>query len=163
MTLGFRSGCQYFPPLPGIIPGNGTGPTSNPEITAEPEATSEPELTAEPEATSEPELTTEPEAITEPKTTSEPELTSEPTKEPTSEPTKEPTSEPGPSQRTCGGSWKSCGGSKCNYHAEWDYDVVEDEIKFTIAANVSQSQWVAIGFSDNKLMVRYCDQVYYSC
>ena len=143
MTLGFRSGCQYFPPLPGIIPGNGTGPTSNPEITAEPEATSEPELTAEPEA------------ITEPKTTSEPELTSEPTKE--------PTSEPGPSQRTCGGSWKSCGGSKCNYHAEWDYDVVEDEIKFTIAANVSQSQWVAIGFSDTKSMVRYCDQVYYSC
>jgi hypothetical protein len=30
-------------------------------------------------------------------------------------------------------------------------------IKFTIATNVSQSQWVAIGFSDNKLMVRYCD------
>jgi len=148
-TSGFRSGCQYFPSLPGIIPGNGTGPTSTPEITAEPE------LTTEPEATSEPELTTEPEATTEPETTSEPELTSEPTKE--------PTSEPGPSQRTCGGSWKSCDGSKCNYHAEWDYDVVKDEIKFTIAANVSQSQWVAIGFSDNKLMVRYCDQVYYSC
>jgi hypothetical protein len=50
-----RSGCQYFPPLPGIIPGHGTGPTSTPESTAEPE------LTTEPEATSEPELTTEPE------------------------------------------------------------------------------------------------------
>ena len=92
MASDFRSGCQYFPHIPGLEP--------------------------------------------------------EPTHEPTQEPS--PTSEPKP---MCGGNWKSCNNDICPYHAEWNYDSMKDEIRFTIAAQTTSSQWVAIGFSDDKLMV----------
>lgn len=86
---------------------------------------------------------------------------------PTHEPEPEPSREPEPEPTTCGGRWKNCNSDQCNYHARWEYDASKDEIKFTLSAMVTQSKWVAIGFSDDKVMVRhehlvgvFCEFVY---
>ncbi|XP_076093914.1 uncharacterized protein LOC143064737 [Mytilus galloprovincialis] len=94
----FRSGCQYFPHIPGVEPRPTTGPG------------------------------------------------------PTHEPEPEPSREPEPEPTTCGGRWKNCDSDQCNYHARWEYDASKDEIKFTLSAMATQSKWVAIGFSDDKVM-----------
>ncbi|XP_052090398.1 uncharacterized protein LOC127727039 [Mytilus californianus] len=97
----FRSGCQYFPHIPGVEPRPTAGPGPEPE----------------------------------------------PSREPEPEPSQEPEPEP-----TCGGRWKNCNSDQCNYHARWEYDASQDEIKFTLSAMVTESQWLAIGFSDDKTM-----------
>lgn len=77
---------------------------------------------------------------------------SSPEPEPSTPPPEPSTSAPTP---TCGGRWKSCERDTCNYEVMWEFDNSKDEIKFSIMAKVSQSQWVAIGFSDDQAMVGF--------
>ena len=52
----------------------------------------------------------------------------------------------------CFGTFNSCSdGVDCDYSASWE--VRNDSILFNVTARVTDSQWVAIGFSDNMLMV----------
>ena len=52
----------------------------------------------------------------------------------------------------CSGSINdSCAGGECNYNASW---VVEaDSVTFMVSARTASNTWVAIGFSDDQLMV----------
>lgn len=43
-------------------------------------------------------------------------------------------------------------GQQCEYSAMWT--VKGDYIQFNISARVTAQSWIAIGFSDNRLMVR---------
>ena len=52
----------------------------------------------------------------------------------------------------CFGSFDSCtAGVDCDYSASWE--VRGASIMFNVTARVTDSEWVAIGFSDNMLMV----------
>ncbi|KAK3091456.1 hypothetical protein FSP39_019963, partial [Pinctada imbricata] len=145
-------------PEPTSEPENTPEPTSEPENTPEP--TSEPENTPEP--TSEPENTPEPTSEPEntPEPTSEPENTPEPTSEPenTPEPTSEPENTPEPSSispmnHSCTNVLTLClyGGPPCEYWTMLEYD--STHITIHLAASISTSQYVAIGFSETPSMV----------
>ena len=43
-------------------------------------------------------------------------------------------------------------GEDCQYKATWR--VTSDHVVFDVTARVEEGQWVAIGFSDDRLMVR---------
>lgn len=71
--------------------------------------------------------------------TAEPEVTSEP------EVTPEPTH--------CEGSHKSCDQANCPHELTWIQYPNTDEITFTMTADISDTEWLAVGFSSDKNMV----------
>lgn len=55
----------------------------------------------------------------------------------------------------CNGQYRTgCNaqGKQCEYSATWT--VKGDYIQFNVSARVSAQSWIAIGFSDNRMMVR---------
>ena len=76
-----------------------------------------------------------------PETTAEPKTTPETTAEPTT------------TVAPCSDTWEFCSGGTCYYRVDWSYHQTTDDITFTISARTQPTKWVAIGFSNQKLMV----------
>ena len=60
----------------------------------------------------------------------------------------------------CRGQFRhpQCTGEDCPYQAEWV--VAGDQVRFRVTARVGDANWVAIGFSDNTMMVG--DMLFYT-
>ncbi|KAK3762553.1 hypothetical protein RRG08_032084 [Elysia crispata] len=146
-------------------------PTGEPkgEPTGEPkgEPTGEPKGEPEGEPTGEPEG--EPTGKPEGEPTGEPERepTGEPTGKPEGEPAGEPTGEPegGPTREPNSESTSApyvpnpCDGScnstrNCLFDVLWKHDKKSQILKFTMSAPGSSNQYLAIGFSTNKMMAK---------
>lgn len=53
----------------------------------------------------------------------------------------------------------SCPAGQCGLDASWEFDPTTDTVNFTLRANVNTNRnaWVAVGFSDDSLMVSVHD------